>query len=423
MTDNDIRLSGFLKSLGPGLLWAGAAIGVSHLVQSTRAGASYGFLLVWAVLVANLFKYPFFEYGPRYAAATGETLLEGYLRLGRWAMGIYLLFTFAMMFTITAAVTVVTAGLAERIFGFGINPVNWSAILFVICALFLLFGRYPLLDKMIKVIIVLLTLSTLTAVIIAISHGSSAQPGFHPPAVWDLAGISFLVALMGWMPSAFDISVWHSVWTIERKKQTGHAPKLKEALFDFNLGYIGTAFLALVFLTLGALTMYGTGESFSESGSVFAGQLINMYTQNLGSWSYWIILLAAFTTMFSTTLTVIDAFPRVLRKATELVLPAFTQRVHNRGLYFGWMLIVCSGALVLLGVLPDSMKFMVDLATTLSFILAPVLGYINYRVVTGKHMPEEARPPAWLRILSWLGLVFLTGFSLLFLAWKFGLMA
>ena len=26
------------KSLGPGLLFAGAAVGVSHLVQSTRAG-------------------------------------------------------------------------------------------------------------------------------------------------------------------------------------------------------------------------------------------------------------------------------------------------------------------------------------------------------------------------------------------------
>ena len=33
----------FLKSLGPGLMWAGAAVGVSHLIQSTRAGANFGF--------------------------------------------------------------------------------------------------------------------------------------------------------------------------------------------------------------------------------------------------------------------------------------------------------------------------------------------------------------------------------------------
>ena len=64
------RLS--FKSLGPGLIFAGAAIGVSHLVQSTRAGADFGFGLLWALLLVTLFKYPFFEFGMRYANATGE---------------------------------------------------------------------------------------------------------------------------------------------------------------------------------------------------------------------------------------------------------------------------------------------------------------------------------------------------------------
>jgi len=62
-----------IKKLGPGLLFAGAAIGVSHLVQSTRAGADFGFGLLWALLLVNLFKYPFFKFGPRYAMATGES--------------------------------------------------------------------------------------------------------------------------------------------------------------------------------------------------------------------------------------------------------------------------------------------------------------------------------------------------------------
>jgi len=65
----------FWKAFGPGLLWAGAAIGVSHLVQSTRAGATYGFALVGLVLVALVFKYPAFSFGPRYAAATGTQFL------------------------------------------------------------------------------------------------------------------------------------------------------------------------------------------------------------------------------------------------------------------------------------------------------------------------------------------------------------
>jgi Mn2+/Fe2+ NRAMP family transporter len=54
-----------VKKLGPGLLFAGAAIGVSHLVQSTRAGADFGFGLLWALLLSNIFKYPFFFIWPK----------------------------------------------------------------------------------------------------------------------------------------------------------------------------------------------------------------------------------------------------------------------------------------------------------------------------------------------------------------------
>ena len=67
----------FFKTLGPGILFATTAIGVSHLVQSTRAGAKYGFALIGFVLMANILKYPFFEYGSRYANATGKSLIYG----------------------------------------------------------------------------------------------------------------------------------------------------------------------------------------------------------------------------------------------------------------------------------------------------------------------------------------------------------
>jgi len=63
-------------SLGPGLMWAAAAIGVSHLVQSTRAGALGGLSLAGIILLALLVKYPFFDYGPRFAAATEQSLVE-----------------------------------------------------------------------------------------------------------------------------------------------------------------------------------------------------------------------------------------------------------------------------------------------------------------------------------------------------------
>ena len=51
------------RLIGPGLLMAGAAVGVSHLVQSTRAGAQFGFQLLPLVLLANEIVGEFFMDG------------------------------------------------------------------------------------------------------------------------------------------------------------------------------------------------------------------------------------------------------------------------------------------------------------------------------------------------------------------------
>ena len=124
-----------IKKLGPGLLFAGAAIGVSHLVQSTRAGADFGWGLIWALILVNLFKYPFFQFGPRYALATGESLLDGYKKLGKSYLWVYFFLNLATMFTIQTAVTIVTAGLASNLFGISIDMVYWSISITIIFGL------------------------------------------------------------------------------------------------------------------------------------------------------------------------------------------------------------------------------------------------------------------------------------------------
>lgn len=414
-----------LASLGPGLLWAGAAVGVSHLVQSTRAGARSGFSLVWAVFIANLFKYPFFEIGPRYAAATGESLVEGYRRLGRGALTLFLLFTLATMFPVQAAVTIVTAGLAAQLFpAAGLSPALWAAVLLGLCALVLSVGRYALLDSLIKVVIVTLSLSTLIAVATALSSSwfsgpRAVQPGFVAPPIWDAAGVSFLVGLMGWMPAPLDIAAWHSLWTLERREQTGHAPSLGEALFDYNVGFVGTALLALGFLSLGALVMHGSGARFPAGAVGFAGQLLDLYALSLGAWSRLLIGVAAFTTMFSTTITVLDAYPRVLQHTLALRRAPVGQAPEPRAAsYWGAMAILVAGALAILFLLISELKRLVDFATTMSFLVAPALAWINIKVIDGDNVPEPARPGPVLRGLSWAGLVFLLGFSALFVVWK-----
>ena len=408
----------FFKALGPGLLWAGAAIGVSHLVQSTRAGAGFGFELVWIIILANIFKYPFFEFGPRYAAATGESLIHGYKRMGNWAVILYAVITLSTMFILMAAVTAVTAGLFENIFQLGWTNFQWSVAILLIAAVIIAFRKYSTIDRLVKFIIVILAATAIVAVVAASTHGYHPNSEYTNDFSWT-RDIVFLLALIGWMPSAIDISVWHSVWTTAKAKETGYKPKLKESLLDFNIGYIGTTVLALVFLSMGALVMYGTPEEFSPKGATFAGQLINLFTENLGSGAYYIIAPAALAAMISTSLTCLDAYPRVLEPTTKLLFKKIDSDKNTGKLHFGWLFIITAGTIAIFAFFMGSMGEMVDFATIVSFLVAPILGFMNLKAVTGKNMPKETRPKTWLLMLGWIGLAVLSALSVYFVIVRF----
>ncbi len=412
----------FFKLLGPGLIWAGASIGVSHLVQSTRAGALYGFELVIVILIANFLKYPFFEFGPRYAASTGKSILHGYASMGKWAISLYLLVTVSTMFTLLAAVTSVTAGLFSSVFTLPLSPFLWSEAILFVCLIIVVVGKYRLLDNLMKVVIIVLALATVVAVGLVAHHGFNPDATMGQTFDWTSADVLFLIALVGWMPSAIDVSVWHSMWTVAKIKSIhhGHGHNLKFALLDFNIGYIGTAVLSLAFLALGAIVMYGK-SNFPDSGVEFSNTLIAMYTKAIGGWSYPLIAFAALATMFSTTLTVLDAYPRVLKESTELLFKRTAKWRNNWILSAAWMLLLFSGTLSVLAFFAGQMKLLVDIATSLSFLVAPILAYLNYNSVMNTDLTGVHKPGPLLRLLALVGIMVLTAFAIYYVGIKLGL--
>ncbi len=414
-----MRLS---KTLGPGILFLSTAIGVSHLVQSTRAGAEFGFMLIGFVILANLFKYPFFEYGSRYANVTGTSIIDGYKKLGRHALLLYFLITVGSMFFVTAAVGFVTAGFLENLFQVEFLG-SWTIIiLFAICACILIVGKYRVLDSLIKIIATVLVVSTALAFVLALINGPVEKiESFQPPEVWSHTGIFFLIALMGWMPTAVDLSSWNSLWTLERIKMTRFKPKLKETLFEFRLAYVITAILALFFVTLGSYIFYGSGEPLPNNNALFAHKVVTLYTETIGSWSYIIIASAAFSVMFGTIIAVFDGYSRSLQRTLELL---FVKNNSNpktkfRRMYVLLIFILAVGSFVVVYQFEDKLKELVDVATTISFLIAPIIAIFNFRLVTGKYLDKEFQPSIWLKMLSYGGILFLVGFAIFFIITRF----
>tara|TARA_Y100001970_G_scaffold45979_1_gene57819 strand:- start:1018 stop:2262 length:1245 start_codon:yes stop_codon:yes gene_type:complete len=399
------------KTLGPGLIFASMAIGVSHLVQSTRAGANYGFGLLIFVILANLLKYPFFEFTSRYANSTGTSIIEGYKELGKPVLWTYFIVTLVSMFFISSAVGAVTTGFLQNLFNTSKYGFWNHFFILVICTSILAFGKYNLFDKVIKVIALSLLLSTICAFFLVILKGPQNEILF-PQIEYNKTDIFFIIALMGWMPTAVDLSSWNSLWTLERIKQTGFKPSLRQTLFEFNMGYIISAVLAVCFLTLGSYLMYGTDTSFSNNSSIFANQVIKLYTDSIGNWSYWVISISGFSIMFGTCIAVFDGYARSVSECIRLV----DQNKKNNRLYYDLILwILATGTFGIIYLFGSRLKELVDLATTISFIIAPFVAIANYKLVSNLYLKPNDIPPDWLKYLAITGILFLSGFSILFL--------
>ena len=408
----------YRKTFGPGILFACTAIGVSHLVQSTRAGAEFGFMILGFVILANVMKYPFFEHGSRYANVTGTSIIDGYEKLGRKFLFLYLGITLGSMFFVTAAVGFVTAGFFENLFQIEFLGMWTMVILFAVCGLILCVGKFGTLDGIIKIIGFVLIVSTFFAFILAFVNGPVEQSeNFLPRELWDDSGIFFLIALMGWMPTAIDLSSWNSLWTLARIKQTGYRPKLKETLTEFRIGYLITSLLAIFFLGLGTLVFFGSGDSLPNNNSLFAHKIVTMFANTIGQWSYIIIAASAFSVMFGTILAVFDGYSRSFQKIIQLLRN--NESDDSRKSYVGIVCILAIGSILIIMQFGDKLKELVDFATTLSFLVAPIIAILNHKLVIGKFLPKNSQPSVWIKGLSISGILFLTGFALFFIYTKF----
>ncbi len=404
-----------LKNLGPGLLFASMAIGTSHLVLSTKAGAQYGWLMVIPIVLANIFKYPFFEFGVRYTNVTNTTLIQGYRNRGKSWLRFYAIITLVTTFTILAALYTVTAGLFINLFDLSKLAIEIDTValgLFILISSLLIVGKYKLLETSLKFVVTILFFALLITTLLVIYKGQiDPLSDFKPTPIFNEAGILFLISLMGWMPTTVEASSWISLWSIEKWKFQKIKPSLKESLHEFNIGYIMTAVLAVFFLIIGTMTLYGTGVELSGNGVVFADQVVQLFTTHIGSWAYVFIAVSAFATMFSTCMTAHDAITRVSIDIIALLNQKNALKTNKKYFSFGIVLMALINYLVIAQFSADMGK-LVALATFVSFVVAPIIGYMNLKNVMSDDLSQAEKPPKWLQYLTYAGIVFLSLFSI-----------
>ncbi len=383
--------------LGPGLLFAATAVGVSHLVQSTRAGAEFGLTLVVLILAACAIKYPAFRFGAEYAALTGRTVLSGYERQGRWLLALILLATFIEGVGVVPAVTLVSVGLGMNLLGVQVNAIVATVATVLVASIVLLIGRYRVLENITRVFVALFAVLTVLATLAAIA-GISPGQSLAAPFELNESNLFFSVSVAGWMPIGLGGSIFLSAWVIARGRTLGQPVSQRVALFDFHVGFITSLVLAFCFLIMGTVVLLGREVELAGSSAAFAAQFVGIFTEVIGQWTELIVGVAAMTVMLSTVLAVVDGFPRVYANVvTKLARSAGVPSEERLYRGFLWFQIVTSGAV--LYALPRSFGAFIDFITALGFLTAPVVAIMNHRIMFFGEVPPDRQPPGWVR--SW----------------------
>jgi Mn2+/Fe2+ NRAMP family transporter len=409
-------MTGWIARLGPGLMLAAAAVGVSHLVQSTRAGADFGLSFVWLVVLISILKYPAFRFAVDYASLTNHSLVYAYSKLGRIPMYWMLVGFIVDMFIATAAVSLVTAGLLISVFGLPFSGPQVAIVIAVLSALVLLNGKYARAERLVKILVFSFSVLALIAMLLALPRlGSDGRDLFAALTPSQSLAV-FVIAIAGWMPMPMTGSIFISMWAREKKAADGDAISHESAVGDLRFGWTLTIVLAVSFMIMGTAILFQTDRVVPASAGAFATELLSIFTSIIGDWSYPVIALAAIAVMWSTVLALMDALPRVTSRLVDC-LRGHADEPRTR---YGAMLAVqVAGVTLIMLMLLGSFNTFIDFATSAGFITAPALAYYNYRALQRVADTTGYQPTRLLVAWHWAGFAALAAFAAAFLVGRF----
>lgn len=224
-----------LGRLGPGIVFAAMAIGVSHLVHSTKAGAEYGLSLLGIVILASVIKYPLYRFAVQYSAITGKSLLYSYQESGVFSKWILIISVLIDLFISTAAVSLITAGVIKYVTGVGLDSIWIVLLVFLALCIILIASGYGLFEKFSKFMVFIFTFFCFVTVAMIAPDGFKSTTSLFPNIEITSGFLLFIVAMAGWMPNPPSASFFLSAWSAAKYKKMLLKSRLNKPLRIFYL--------------------------------------------------------------------------------------------------------------------------------------------------------------------------------------------
>lgn len=256
------RGKAWLQAIGPGLITAALVFGPSKITITSMMGASYGYSLLWLVLVAIFFMIVFAVMSARVGIATSDSVLvtigKKWGKGMRAAVGIGVFLVCASFQAGNAIGTGIAIGEATHT-----SSVIWIVV-FNLIAIGMLFFRsfYKSMEKIMIVLIALMLLAFIATFVFTRPSVSGMAAGLVP--VVPEGSLQLVIAFMA---SCFSIvgALYQSYLVQERKRLN---PSVKQTGRETIPGMVILGVLAAIVMVCGAAVLYSRNISVTKASDM-----------------------------------------------------------------------------------------------------------------------------------------------------------
>ena len=290
--------SGWLSNLGPGLAYVACCLGAGDLVSNAAAGASYEYHLIWALAMTLAFRFVWVNTSAKYVLVTGESLITGYGRAGRWVPWLFLISVIMARCLYMSYSMLLMGDTADLLFPlpFSRSAQIWTCLFTAVGFTMTFWGGYLVVESLCKLLVGLMGGSLIVAALIskpdpiAILQGTFA-PNF-PEAQGLYSAVLIVLALIG-IEVGSTANLNYAYFIHEKGWRT--TAYLKRQRFDLAVSMIVMFLMGALMQIAAAATIHPLGIEPKD-----ANDLARIFSETLGRVGLVVFALGLWGASFST---------------------------------------------------------------------------------------------------------------------------
>ena len=363
----------WLRLLGPGLAVAATGVGAGDLLAAMLAGAEFGEILLWVIILGAGLKFALNEGVARWQLATETTLIEG------WGSHIGIGFQLGFLVYLVLWSLIVAGGLMSAcgVAAHALMPTIsigvWGALHSIAALILVWFGSYQRFETVMKGLIALMVLTLMASVILV---GPDLVRVFRGLFVPDLpsGSATTILSLMGGVGGSVTM-LSYGYW-IREKGWTG-TRWLGTVRRDLGIGYTLTGLFGAAMLVLAATALVGLGgmppgsqglivcaDALQEGAALRFGDALALVARA-------VFLIGLWAAVFTSTLGVWQGVPYLFADFTRTLRKQTHEIDEASWTYRGYLLYLAFPPMVFLVL--DRPVWIIKLYTLTGGLFMPVL--------------------------------------------------